>query len=180
MTGYLRVGTLLATALSTLIMVAAPRDSKPADLTLSDLTGGRVRLRDYRGKVVVLNFWATWCGPCNAEMPMLVAIEKEYQGRGVVFIGASLDERKTAGEIPSFLEKYGVRFPIWTGATGDDLAKLRLGEAVPATAFLDRDGSVAARVSGQIRKEEVLDRIEWLLGDRCGAAPQAFVDHVSK
>lgn len=164
-----------------LLAIAAPRGgSKPVDLSLMDLHGGRVHLRDYRGKIVVLNFWATWCMPCNVEMPMLVAAEKEYRARGIVFIAASLDDRKTASAIPGFLSRYDVRFPVWTGATADDLGKLRMGEAVPATAFLDRDGVIVTRVSGQIRDLELKERLEWLLSDRIGPAPQAFVSHVGK
>lgn len=149
-----------------------------AEWSASDLAGKRVRLRDYRGRVVVLNFWATWCAPCNAEMPLLVDAEKEYGARGVAFIGASLDDPKTRSKIPEFIGKYGVGFPVWLGATGDDLARLRLGEAVPATAFIDRDGRIATRVSGQIRAPELKERIEWLLGDRAAAPPAPFVSHL--
>jgi thiol-disulfide isomerase/thioredoxin len=160
---------------------AAPKSNlKPADLSLTDLQGNRANLREYRGKIVVLNFWATWCKPCNEEMPMLVGAEKEYRSRGVVFIGASLDERKTASKIPGFLQKFEVGYPVWTGATGDDLAKLKMGEAVPATAFLDQQGVIAARVSGQLREAELRERIEWLLSDRTGPTPRIFVSHVGK
>jgi thiol-disulfide isomerase/thioredoxin len=160
---------------------AAADRSKPADLTLTGHeSGGRVRLRDHQGKIVVLNFWATWCVPCNSEMPLLVAAEKDYASRGVVFIGASLDDRKTAKGIPGFLAKYRIDFPVWTGATADDLAKLRMGEAVPATAFIDRDGVIVARVSGQLRDSELKERLDWLLGDRAGPAPQPFVSHLEK
>ncbi|SRR5581483_69925 len=170
----------LSLALGLLLSAADKGRSKPVDLSLTDLHGERVRLRDYQGKIVVLNFWATWCQPCNEEMPMLVAAEKEYRARGVVFIGASLDDRKTISGIPAFLSRYNVTFPIWKGASADDLVKLRMGEAVPATAFLDRQGIIAARVSGQIREPELRERIEWLLNDRAGAAPQAFISHIEK
>src|SRR5580704_18781688 len=75
-------------------------DPPRAALVLKDASGERVRLSDYRGKVVVLNFWATWCAPCRDEIPMLVEMEKEYRSRGVVFIGASLDEERTSRQIP--------------------------------------------------------------------------------
>jgi thiol-disulfide isomerase/thioredoxin len=166
------------------ILLLAPWQLVPAsaraEWTASDLSGKRVHLHDYRGRVVVLNFWATWCGPCNAEMPLLVDAEKEYGLRGVAFIGASLDDSKTKQKVPEFIGKYGVGFPVWLGATGDDLARLGMGEAVPATAFIDRDGRVLARVSGQIRGPELRERIEWLLGERAGAPPAPLVSHMEQ
>jgi thiol-disulfide isomerase/thioredoxin len=159
---------------------AASKPGKPVDLRLSTLDGKRVHLRDYRGKVVVLNFWATWCGPCKHEMPMLVTAEKEYGSRGVIFIGVSLDDSKTRLRIPEFVCTYDVTFLVWTDATGDDLAKLSMGEAVPATAFIDEEGRIVARVSGEIRKDELDERIAWLLSDRKGAAPRSFVQHLER
>jgi thiol-disulfide isomerase/thioredoxin len=149
-----------------------------ADLTLRDAGGRKVHLRDLRGQPVVLNFWATWCGPCNAEMPMLVEMEKQYAARGVVFIGASLDDARTAAKIPAFLAGYKVAFPVWYGATGDDLDQFKLGGAVPATAFLDASGRVVARILGQARVEEVRQRLDWLTGDPTAAAPEPVVKHV--
>ena len=90
----------LATLTALLAALALCADAPKADLTLQDANGQKVRLRDLRGKPVVLNFWATWCGPCNAEMPMLVEMEKQYAARGVLFIGASLDEAKTKAQDP--------------------------------------------------------------------------------
>jgi thiol-disulfide isomerase/thioredoxin len=125
------------------------------DLVLKDAGEHKVWLRDLRGKVVVLNFWATWCGPCNAEMPMIAAFEKEYGERGVVFIGASMDDAKTRDRVPEFVREHHVGFRIWYGATADDLDEVKLGNAVPATAFVDKDGSVVARIQGQARSDEV-------------------------
>ena len=65
-----------------------------------------------KNTITAVHFWATWCVPCNEEMPMLVDIEKEYGSRGVVFVGASLDDAKTKGRIPDFLGKYQITFPI--------------------------------------------------------------------
>jgi thiol-disulfide isomerase/thioredoxin len=148
-------------------------------LTLKDQAGRKVRLRDLRGRPVLLNFWATWCVPCNDEMPALVAIEKQYAGR-VAFIGASLDDSKTESKIPAFLARYRIDFPIWLGATLDDLDRLKMGNAVPATAFLDQDGRIVARILGQARPEEVKERLDWLTGDRSGAPPEALVKHLEK
>jgi thiol-disulfide isomerase/thioredoxin len=154
---------------------SAPKKESPADLNLVDLGGKKVHLKDYRAKIVVLNFWATWCAPCRDEMPMFVEIEKEWEPKGVVFIGASLDDKKTIKNIPDFIEKYRIDFPVWTGATGDDLARLRMGEAVPDTAFLDADGVILSRIQGEIKKTELVERLEWLTGDRKGPEPKALI-----
>ena len=152
--------------------------SKPVDLTLADSSGARVHLRDLRGKIVVLNFWATWCGPCKAEMPMIAAMEREYRSRGVAFLAISLDDVKTQRRIPEFVKEHGITFPVWKGATSSDLDRLDLGEAVPATAFVNREGRVAARILGQMAETELKERLEWLLGDGFARAPKAFVRHL--
>jgi len=169
---------VIAAALSIFPPTGLPKELPKADLTLKDMNGQRVRLRDYRGKIVVLNFWATWCGPCKAELPLLVEAEKDYSSRGVVFLAASLDDEKTRRQVPAFISAHQLSFPVWLGATGDDLAKLGMGEAVPATAFLDQEGHIVARVLGQLRKEEVKERLEWLTGDRTAPAPPAVVKHL--
>ena len=169
-----RIG--LSGLLLTFVLGFAP--PRKVELTLKDMAGHRVRLSEFRGKVVVLNFWATWCGPCKAEMPALVAAEKDYASRGVVFVGASLDESKTRSQIPVFLSKYEVKFPVWVGATADDLAKLEMGPAVPATAFIDAEGQILFRVWGQFRDAEVKERLEWLTGPRTGPPPSALVKHL--
>src|SRR4051812_11407652 len=95
-----RLGMPAVLAIVLLSPSLLPAGSAHADWSASDIAGKRVHLRDYRGRVVVLNFWATWCGPCNAEMPLLVDAEKEYGSRGVAFIGASLDDSKTKRNVP--------------------------------------------------------------------------------
>jgi len=132
---------ILASATLALLSAAAisfAADAKkegPTDITLTGMDGRKVHLHDYAGKPVVINMWATWCLPCKDEMPMMVEAEKAYGPKGIIFIGASLDDNKTKKNIPAFLTQYQITFPIWTGATTDDLAKLHLGEAVPDTVF---------------------------------------------
>lgn len=156
-------------------LLSAGKKESPAELTLVDMDGRKVHLKDYRNKIVVLNFWATWCGPCKDEMPMFVEVEKSWTPKGVVFIGASLDDRKTIKAIPEFMQKYHIDFPVWTGASLDDMDKLKMGEAVPDTAFIDEGGVIVSRVEGEIKKAELLERLEWLTGDRKGPAPLALV-----
>jgi thiol-disulfide isomerase/thioredoxin len=157
---------------------ANPADSRPVNLPFKDLNGKKVRVSDLRGKIVVLNFWATWCVPCREEMPLLVEADKEYGPRGVAFVAASLDDRQTRPRIPEFLEQFKIRFPVWIGASTMDLEDLKLGEALPATAFLDRDGRILARVLGQLTNGELRERLEWLTGDRKGPPPDPRVEHL--
>lgn len=169
--------------LSIWLFPAPNAQSKPpakAELSLKDLGGKTVRLQELRGKIVVLNFWATWCGPCREELPLMVKTAQEYASRDVLFIGASLDGSKSIKGIPEFVERYHVTFPIWTGASADDLDRLKMGPGVPATAFIDRDGQIVSRVSGEIRPDELTGRIDWLLSDRGGPAPESFVNHLDK
>jgi thiol-disulfide isomerase/thioredoxin len=135
------------------------------------MKGNRVRLSDLRGKVVLVNFWATWCGPCRAEMPLFVEAEKEYAPLGVAFVAVSLDDRQTRPKILDFVGEFKITFPVWTGASTMDLEDLKLGSALPATAFLDRHGRIVARVLGQISKSELYDRLNSLINDESGAPP---------
>lgn len=160
--------------------VVLAKDPPKAELVLKDTVGKTVRLSDLRGKIVVLNFWAAWCVPCKAEIPMLADAAKKYGSAGVVFVAASLDEPKTRSRLPDFVAAHGMTFPVWVGASVGDLDRLAMGPAVPATAFLDAEGHIVARVWGQLRDEEVYERLDWLLGPRTGPAPQALVKHLDR
>jgi thiol-disulfide isomerase/thioredoxin len=153
---------------------------KPPVLALKDMQGRKARLSDLRGKVVVLNFWATWCGPCNAEMPMLVKAAKTYDNTRVTFIGASVDSPQTQNKVREYLQKLQITYPIWLGATDVDMQRLQMGNAVPGTAFLDGEGVVRARILGQMSPGEIEERVDWLLCDQQGNTPPAVVTHLDE
>ena len=151
-----------------------------ASLTLKELDGAKRSLDDYRGKIVVLNFWATWCVPCREEMPILVALKNRYAERGVQFIAASADDEKTQKDVPRSAARLKINFPVWLGATTSDMQRLGLGDALPATAIIDRDGRIIARIIGVVDKEDLRNRLEWMLGDRSSPAPPAVVNNIEK
>ena len=127
---------------------------------------------DLRGHAAVVNFWATWCGPCKEEMPRLQKLSEEYKSRGVEFIAISLDAPETQGKIDSTLTKRGFRIPVWTGATDETLSRLQLGVLVPATLILDDKGEVIGKIEGEARDKDVRSRLDWLLSGRQGKQPK--------
>ena len=155
------------------MLSAAPSD-RPT-LSLKDLEGTARDITSHAGQIVVLNFWATWCPPCREEMPLLNDLQKRYSSQGVVFIGASTDDAGTRGNIQPSLEEHGISFRIWTGATVEDMERFGLSTALPATAILDRDGRVAFRLLGPLKREPLADRLDYLLSGSQGSAPERWV-----
>ncbi|HTU33149.1 MAG TPA: TlpA disulfide reductase family protein [Candidatus Acidoferrum sp.] len=166
---------MLACAL--LFCAAAAKDKDHPDVSLKDSSGAKHSIADYRGKVLVLNFWATWCGPCREELPMLNAVAKQYAPKGVVFVEASLDDKQDEKKIPAFLAKEGVDLPVWIGADPATLKKLNLGKIIPATLLIDRDGRAVARLLGEARHDELTARLDWILAGEPDPAPASVVRH---
>jgi thiol-disulfide isomerase/thioredoxin len=140
---------------------------------LVDLEGRPRNLDELRGSLVVVNFWATWCVPCRVEMPLFVEMARRRAGTGVVIVGAAADSQEEARRVRRFIDDLEIDFPIWLGATTEDMTRFGLGTALPATAILDRDGSVALRVDGVVDGEGLEGWIDWMLGDRTSPAPPA-------
>jgi thiol-disulfide isomerase/thioredoxin len=151
-----------------------------AQLSLRDTHGNTQDINKYRGKIVVLNFWATWCVPCQHEMPLLQEMQKKYKDKGVVVLGASVDDEESQPLIQPFAEKNKISFPLLVGATSDQMRQLQLGEAIPATAFFDADGNLIGRVLGELNKPDLQNRLEWMLGKHHGKAPPSFVNGFQK
>lgn len=140
---------------------AKDRRSAP-DFALTDAAGSSVRLSGYRGKVVLLNFWATWCGPCKIEIPWFVEFEKAYGSRGFAVLGVSLDEDGWASVRP-YIEQKKVNYRV---VLDDGAIAKRFGgvESLPTTLLIDRDGKIAAEHVGLTSKSTYEDQIAQLLG----------------
>lgn len=147
------------------------------NLEFKSLTGGTHKLAELRGSIAVINFWATWCGPCREELPMLSALSREYSGKGVRFIAVSADAPEDRGKIDQFVRLQKPMMAIWVGADLDTLERLGLGNELPATLILDSQGEVVARILGQARAEDVKAPLDWLLGGRAGVPPAALTKH---
>jgi thiol-disulfide isomerase/thioredoxin len=170
-----RESMLLRVILS--LALCAPALAQVAELRLTDANGADRSLEELRGKYVVVNFWATWCAPCLEEMPMIVNAEKKYRKRDVVFVAASLDDPTTLRRVPRFLRDQNMeKLTVWLGANEEKMKDLGVGPAVPATVLIDRDGTIVARLLGQMRKKDFIARLEWLTGDRSGPSPAPVVD----
>lgn len=161
-------------------LAASAEDHATPQLSLKDIHGNTVTLDSYRGKIVVLNFWATWCGPCTHEMPMLADIARQYADKNVVVIGVSIDDAQTQAKIEPFLKKRKIDFPILVGGEPEMLKDFDLGIALPATAFFAPDGSIPFRVLGEIKKKELLERLDWLTSqdNHTGAPPKTMVNNL--
>jgi thiol-disulfide isomerase/thioredoxin len=160
------------------VMALAARSETYPELSVKDLSGQAQSLADHRGKVMVVNFWATWCGPCREELPMLNQLAGQYSAGDVFFVAISIDDQSTRTKIPNFLEKKKITLPVWTGATTDTLAQLDLGKFVPDTIILDRDGTIVGRIMGEAQRKDITTRVDWLLNGRTGEAPAAVVKHL--
>ncbi len=146
-----------------------------SDLELKDLQRSLQKLTDYKGKIVVLNFWATWCQPCRKEMPLLVQLQSEYKDRGVQFIAVATDDLADKNLVKEFALKYKLNFPVWIGATTEQQASFKLGTSLPATIILDQEGQSRFRIIGQAEEKVLRERLEWLLSDRSSPQPEELV-----
>lgn len=130
-------------------------------LALKDLRGRTVRLSSYKGKVVLLNFWATWCPPCRAEMPALVKWQREYRTRGLQVIGVTYPPIE-ASEVRQFIRSIRVNYPIVLGSK-ETKDLFDTGETLPYTVIIDREGRVRDRIEGIILDEEFEQKVKPLL-----------------
>jgi peroxiredoxin len=143
--------------------ITGVRSQSAPDFQLVDLrTGRKVQLSDFRGKAVVLNFWATWCPPCKAEIPWFVAYQNQYGSRGLQVIGVAMDD---AGKdvILKFADDLHINYLVLQGTNkvADDYGGV---EGLPTTFYIGRDGRVVARTIGEPDRGEIEDDIKLALG----------------
>jgi len=173
---FLAAGVLVALALvgcnSSKPVTAASSPSKSEkgdkelkmapDFELKDSDGRTVRMSDYKGKVVLLDFWATWCGPCKIEIPWFIEFERNYKDKGFAVVGVAMDDEGWSVVKP-FIKEMAINYRVVHG--NDKTADLFGGvDAMPTTFLIDRGGRIAATHVGLTGKDEFEDGIKKLMG----------------
>lgn len=150
----------------------ADRKAAPG-FTLTDSNGSKVQLADYRGKAVLLNFWATWCGPCQVEIPWFKEFEQQYKSKGFAVLGVSMDEDGWTAVKP-YIAEHKLNYRILLG--DDSVSQLYGGlDALPTTFMIDRDGKFAFTPHvGLIDKSEYVSEIQSLIDER----PESVSSHM--
>jgi cytochrome c biogenesis protein CcmG/thiol:disulfide interchange protein DsbE len=132
------------------------------DFTLSTLDGKPVKLSDYRGKAVLLNFWATWCAPCKEEIPWFMELEKQYVPQGLVVLGVAMDDDGKDSVI-KFTKEMKIDYTVVLG--NDDVADHYGGVAgLPTTFYVDRNGKIVKKIEGLINESAIEEGIKAALG----------------
>lgn len=133
---------------------------KAPNFELKNLAGKVVRLEDYRGKAILLNFWATWCAPCKTEMPWLVEFQKQYGPEGLVVLGIAMDASKET--VRNFVKKMGVNYPVLLGTqtVADQYGGLK---GLPVTFYIDRNGNITDQAPGLANRSTIENEIKLAL-----------------
>ena len=143
------------------------------DFTLKTIDGKDVKLSDLRGKAVLLNFWATWCGPCKIEIPWFMELEKQYASQGLVVIGVAMDDN-AKDVVPKFAQDMKIDYPVLLGT--DQVADQYGGvEGLPTTFYIGRDGKIVKRIAGLTSHSDIEESIKAALETPAGHGPQAML-----
>jgi len=132
------------------------------NFTLKDIDGTNVKLTDYKGKVVLLNFWATWCGPCKLEIPEFVEAYERYRDKGFVILGVLSEDDPAPAELRSFMAKFKMNYPIFREHQEFAAANGELW-ALPTSFLIDRQGSICTKHTGAMPKDMLEQGIKGLL-----------------
>jgi thiol-disulfide isomerase/thioredoxin len=153
--------------------------SSPApDFSLESLDGKTMRLSDFRGKAVLLNFWATWCGPCKIEMPWFVDLQNQYGSQGLQIVGVAMDDASKQ-DIAKFAKDMGVNYPILIGkeSVGDQYGGI---PALPESFLIARDGKIVDKIIGLMGKAEIEDAIKKALNTQPATNPATAKNSISQ
>ncbi|MGE5847223.1 MAG: TlpA family protein disulfide reductase [Ignavibacteria bacterium] len=148
------------TKLSTELALPNEKEIKAPDFVLKTTDNKDLKLSDYKGKIVILDFWATWCGPCRMSVPDLIAIQKEFKN-DVVIIGISLDI-ETAKDVIPFIKEFGINYPV---VFGNNKVVMDYGNinAIPTSFVIDKKGNVVDMHVGLVPKEIFTEKIKDIL-----------------
>lgn len=147
------------------LIPAASRREMPK-LALEQLDGGMWRMEEHRGQVILINYWATWCGPCREEMPGLVRLSRELGPQGLAVVGVSLDEGSRM-KVQRFVDEFHLPYPV---AFPEPMSQIAQGlEGVPTTILVDRNGRVAKTYVGAVREKDLREDAATLLGEHQSA-----------
>jgi thiol-disulfide isomerase/thioredoxin len=173
---FLKVNALRVVGPSPVAQSAASAVGTRPELALRDLSGVEQSLAALRGRVVVLNFWATWCEPCRREMPDLAAIQNDYAALGVQVVGATADAAEDRAKVLQFIRETKVNFPVWTGATAQLMPRFGLAPVLPGTVVLDREGRIVSATNAVIKADELRKQLDALLAAKQTADSPAAED----
>ncbi len=154
---------LLALSLAlttTMASVAVAAPSAAPEFTLRDLANKEHKLSAYRGKVVLLNFWATWCGPCQVEMPHLEKMNKELAAKGLVVLGVSADAARDQSKVKPLVMGKGLTYPVLLDPQTTVVSLFNPTKTLPYNVVIDRQGNISAQHAGYNPGDEVKLRAE--------------------
>jgi peroxiredoxin len=153
-----RISTVLIVSMALLFgctSKSAQSDSVPADFTLQDMGGKSIKLSDYKGKVVLIEFWATWCPPCRASVPGLEKLYKAYKDKGLVVLAVSMDEGGW-DVVQSFVKEYGITYAVLKGT--EDVAAQYQVRSIPMLLVVNREGRISKQYLG-FGNDEDLEKV---------------------
>ncbi len=160
---FMPIGAVAAVLLTALVGLAGScaaqtADAQAPDFTVVDLNGQTITSAQYKGKVLFLNFWATWCPPCRAEIPDFVDVTTTHKAKGLEILGISLDT-KDKSVVQAFVEQYKINYPVVLETkvqTGKLLDDFQPGQFIPTTFVIDKKGRIRDKVVRAMDKEEIL------------------------